>query len=230
MLQHLGKEILKTVPLFSGLDHQELESIYAITHQKTYPKGSVIFLEGDPGDALYLILSGEVKIMILGFDGREFILSFLRSGDFFGEMSLFDNRPRSATVMTTEESTFLVLHKHEFVHQIKHSSSILFKFILVLCGRLRETDEKLGNLALLDVHTRISKALLTLAKDTGTPVADGSIIIPKRPTHQDLANMVGTSRETVTRVLNELEKREYIRLSGRRVVVNKKLLDQLIRV
>ncbi len=230
MFQTPTKEVLKTVPLFAGLNEQELDSIYAITQRKTYPKGSVIFLEGDPGDALYLILSGEVKVMILGFDGREFILSFLRAGDFFGEMSLFDDRPRSATVMTTEDSTFLVLHKQAFFNQVKHSSTILFKFILSFCARLRETDEKIGNLALLDVYTRVSKALLALGKDTGTASPDGSIIIPKRPTHQDFASMVGTSRETVTRVLNDLEKRGYIRLAGRKVILNKALLDHLVKL
>ncbi|RMF94006.1 MAG: Crp/Fnr family transcriptional regulator [Nitrospinota bacterium] len=230
MIQEPSKEILKTVPLFAELNDQELEAIYSVTRQKTYPKGSVIFLEGDPGDALYLILNGEVKVMILGVDGREFILTFLRAGDFFGEMSLLDDRPRSATVMTTEDSTFLVLQKQEFLNQIKESSTILFKFLIALCNRLRETDEKIGNLALLDVYTRISKTLLTLGKNVGVPGEQGEIIIPKRPTHQDFASMVGASRETVTRVLNDLERRGYISLSGRSVVIRKSLLDHLVNI
>jgi CRP-like cAMP-binding protein len=220
-------EALGAVPLFAELDRRELESICAIASKRTNPKGSFIFHEGDRGETFYLILAGEVKIVIQGADGREFILTMQRAGDFFGEMSLFDDQPRSASVMTTEETTFLVLYKQEFLSQVKHSLPILFKFVLTLCQRLRYSGEKLGDLALLDVPRRVCKALVTLGKTAGIASAGGALIIPKRPTHQDLANMTGTLRETVTRVFNNLEKQGYISVPGRQVVIHRILLDRL---
>jgi CRP-like cAMP-binding protein len=225
-----SKEALRAVPLFAGLDDQELESIYAIASRRTYRKGSFIFFEGDPGAAFYLILSGEVKVVTQGADGREFVLAVQRAGDFFGEMSLFDGQPRSASVVTTEDATFLIIHKQEFLDQVKHSPFILFKFLVMLCQRFRESDKKLRDLALLDVPHRVCKALVALAERLGMASDGGDLVIPKRPTHQDVANWIGSSRETVTRVFNDLEKQGYIALLGRTVVIRKALLDHLGRL
>jgi CRP/FNR family transcriptional regulator, cyclic AMP receptor protein len=227
MIRDPSQEVLRTVPLFAELDDRELESIYAIARKRSYPKGSFIFLEGDPGDAFYLILAGEVKVVTQGADGREFILAVQRAGDFFGEISLFDGQPRSASVVTTEDSTFLILYKQEFLDQVKHSGPIVFKFLLTLCQRFRESDKKLRDLALLDVPHRVCKALVTLGERAGMASAGGDLIIPKRPTHQDVANRIGSSRETVTRVFHDLEKQGYISLLGRTVVIRKTLLDHL---
>jgi CRP/FNR family cyclic AMP-dependent transcriptional regulator len=225
-----SKEALRAVPLYAELDDRELESIYAIARKRTYRKGSFVLLEGDPGDAFYLILAGEVKVVIQGADGREFILAVQRAGDFFGEMSLFDGQPRSASVVTTEEATFLILYKQEFLEQVKHSPAILFKFLITLCERLRESDKKLTDLALLDVPDRVCRALVKLGERMGMASDEGDLIIPKRPTHQDVANRIGSSRETVTRVFNDLEKQGYISLLGRQVVIRKALLDRLSRL
>jgi CRP/FNR family transcriptional regulator, cyclic AMP receptor protein len=230
MIRDPSKEALRAVPLFAGLDDQELDSIYTIARKRTYPKGSFILLEGDPGDAFYLILTGEVKVVTQGADGREFILAVQRGGDFFGEMSLFDGQPRSASVVTTEDATFLVLHKQEFLEQVKHSLPILFKFLITLCQRFRDSDKKLRDLALLDVPHRVCKALVALGERVGMASDAGDLIIPKRPTHQDVANWIGSSRETVTRVFNLLEKQGYISLLGRTVVIRKALLDRLGRL
>jgi CRP/FNR family transcriptional regulator, cyclic AMP receptor protein len=230
MTRDPSKEALRAVPLFAGLDDQELDSIYAIARKRTYPKGSFILLEGDPGDAFYLILAGEVKVVTQGADGREFILAVQRAGDFFGEMSLFDGQPRSASVVTTEDATFLVLHKQEFLEQVKHSLPVLFKFLITLCQRFRDSDKKLRDLALLDVPHRVCKTLVTLGERVGMASDGGDLIIPKRPTHQDVANWIGSSRETVTRVFNVLEKQGYITLRGRTIVIRKVLLDRLGRL
>jgi CRP-like cAMP-binding protein len=225
-----SKEALGAVPLFAGLDDRELESIYTVARKRTYPKGSFILLEGDPGDAFYLILAGEVKVVTQGADGREFILAVQRAGDFFGEMSLFDGQPRSASVVATEDATLLILYKREFLDQVKHSPPILFKFLVTLCQRLRDSDKKLTDLALLDVPHRVCKALVMLGEGAGMAGDGGDLIIPKRPTHQDVANRIGSSRETVTRVFNDLEKQGYISLLGRKVVIRKALLDRLSRL
>jgi CRP/FNR family transcriptional regulator, cyclic AMP receptor protein len=230
MIRDPSKEALRAVPLFAGLDDQELESIYTIARKRTYRKGSFILLEGDPGDAFFLILAGEVKVVTQGADGREFILAVQRAGDFFGEMSLFDGQPRSASVVTTEDATVLILYKQEFLDQVKHSLPILFKFLITLCQRFRESDMKLRDLALLDVPHRVCKALVMLGERVGMASDGGDLIIPKRPTHQDVANWIGSSRETVTRVFNDLEKQGYISLLGRTVVIRKALLDRLGRL
>jgi CRP/FNR family transcriptional regulator, cyclic AMP receptor protein len=230
MIHDPSKEALGGVPLFAEFDDRELESIYAIARKRTYPKGSFICLEGDPGDAFYLILAGEVKVVTRGADGRDLILAVQGAGDFFGQMALFDGQPRSASVVTTEDATFLIIYKREFLDQVKHSPSMRFKFLITLCQRFRESDKKLRDLALLDVPHRVCNALVTLGKKVGMASDEGDLIIPKRPTHQDVANRIGSSRETVTRVFNDLEKQGYISLLGRKVVIRKALLDRLSRL
>jgi CRP-like cAMP-binding protein len=132
-------------------------------------------------------------------------------------------------VVTTEDATLLILYKQDFLDQVKHSSPILFKFLITLCQRFRESDKRLRDLALLDVSHRVCKALVTLGESAGMASDGGDLIIPKRPTHQDVASRIGSSREAVTRVFNDLEKQGYISLLGRQVVVRKALLDRLGR-
>src|ERR671925_477193 len=113
--------VLKTLPLLAELDDQELTSLVRVTRQRTYPTGSFLFFQGDPGEACYLIVAGAVKVLIQGAQGRELILAWLRAGDFVGEMALFDDQPRSASVQVTEEATVLILPKREFLAQVKGS-------------------------------------------------------------------------------------------------------------
>ncbi len=214
---------LKSVPLFQDLEEKELRALLAISKTRSYPKDNVLFLQNDPGDSFYLILSGEVKIAILGSDGREYILSFLKSGDFFGEMSLFDSEPRSASVVTTAASSFLVIQRDAFLNHITQAPSMLTKFLSTFSKRLRKTDAQLGDLALLNVHARVVKTLLMLAQASETPTGSGQRIISKRLTHQDLASMVGTTRETVTRILNELKAQGHIVNDGRKMIIHKSL-------
>ena len=223
-------EAFRSVPLFAGLNDRELEAVITIGRTRSYPKGRVIFWEGDPGEAFYLLLAGEVKVFRLGADGRELILAWLHTGDFFGEVALFDGRPRSASVVTTDASTVLVLHKQELLELVKTSGAILSKCLAILCDRLRDSDEKVADLALLEVDQRIAKALLRMGKTVGVPGEAGALVIAKRPTHQELANLVGASRETVTRVFNTLEREGYISLRGRTIVLCKAFLERLGRV
>lgn len=220
-------EALKSVPLFAGLDDRELEALITVSRTRTYPKGRVIFSEGDPGEAFYLLLAGEVKVFRLGGNGQELILAWLQAGDFFGEMALFDGRPRSASVVTTEASTLLVLHKHELLTLVKTSGTMLSKCLTFLCKRLRDSDEKAADLALLEVDQRITKALLRMGEKIGVPGEAGALVITKRPTHQEFAGLVGASRETVTHVFNVLERQGYISLRGRVVVLRKAFLERL---
>ena len=227
MTYALSIEVLKTFSLLAELDDQELASLASVARQKTYLKGSFLVLQGNPGEACYLIVAGKAKVFIQGANGRELILTWLRAGDFFGEMALFDDQPRSASVQVTEEATVMILPKQEFLAQVKGSGTLLFKLLLALCRRLRGADERLADLAYLETYQRIAKALLLLGKAVGGPGQAGEILRFKRPTHQELADMVGTSRETVTRVVNTLAHQGYLTLHGPEVAIQPALLEYL---
>ena len=221
------KTSLKAVPLFSALEDEELEAICALSKTRHSPKGNIIFLQGDAGDAFYLILSGEVKVTLLGGDGREYILGFLKSGDFFGEMSLFDNAPRSASVVTTEDARFLLIRRQAFLNHLTRMPTLLTKFLSTFSKRLRRTDERLGDLALLNVWSRVAKILLTIGETADDAHRPGEWRISKRLTHQDIASMVGATRETVTRILNELKQQAHIATEGKTLIVRKSLKQHL---
>jgi CRP/FNR family transcriptional regulator, cyclic AMP receptor protein len=172
-------------------------------------------------------VAGAVKVLIQGPQGRELILAWLRAGDFVGEMALFDDQPRSASVQVTEEATVLILPKGEFLAQVKGSGPLLFKLLIALCRRLRGADERFADLAWLETYQRIAKALLLLGKAAGKPGEAGELLRFTRPTHQELADMVGTSRETVTRVVNMLAHQGYLTLHGPEVAIRQAFLEHL---
>ncbi len=223
MTRIISKQVLRDFSLFSGLDDQEIASLRAAATIKQYAKGSVILLQGDLGDGLYLVLSGEVKVTILGDDGRELILGFLKTGLSFGETSLFNAQPRYASIVTTAPSKLLVIYRQAFLCCVKHRASLLTRLNDGLCKRLRATGELLADRAFLNAQARISKALLALGEAVGKPDASGNVVISKRPTQKDFAAMAGTTRETVSRVLNDLKRRGLIFGHGRRIVLGKHL-------
>lgn len=196
--------VLATVPLFAGLSAEELELVAAKAVRRRQSRGSVIFFEREPGDALYIIEEGQVRIYRVAEDGREKTLALLSTGDFFGEMALVDDEPRSAIAEATEPCVLLAIHKRD-VHSLIHSNpSIALSMIQGLSRRLRETNRQLMDAVFLDVRGRLLRLLLKLDGRYGKPY-EGGRLIDIRLTHQELANMVGTSRESVTRVLTELQ-------------------------
>ena len=204
---------LKRVPLFSDLSDVELARFTAVVREREYPKNSVILFEDDPGDALYIVSSGQVKVVLIGEDGREVILSVLSDGDFFGEMSLIDDEPRSAHVIAMKDSQLLVLRRDDFQQQIQQLPSIALKVLKVLVGRLRRADAKIGGLVLLDVNGRVAKLLLDLGDESGGPS------ITRKLTHHTIAQMIGSSRETVSRAMRELTDRGLIAVSRREITI-----------
>ena len=158
--------ILLKVPLFSQLEPAELERVTEISRERTYPKNSVILFEDDPGDALFVVAEGQVKVVLIGEDGREVILSVMGEGEFFGEMALIDDEPRSAHVIAMEDSTLLVLRREDFQGILKQTPSIALALLRELSRRLRRVDEKVGSLVLLDVNGRVAQLLLDLADET----------------------------------------------------------------
>ena len=190
---------LHRVPLFSDLSPEETSRLAHATREKSYPKNSVILFE--------------VKVVLIGEDGREVILSILRDGDFFGEMSLIDDQPRSAHVIATEDSNLLVLRRDDFRRSIEESPRIALGLLRALSRRLRRADDKIGSLALLDVNGRVARLLLELADEH-----DGSHI-PRTVTHHMIAQMVGSSRETVSRTMRELADRGHVHVTRKAIIL-----------
>jgi CRP/FNR family cyclic AMP-dependent transcriptional regulator len=206
-------DVLKRVPLFSDLSEAELARFAEVTREREYPKNSVILFEDDPGDALYIVSTGQVKVVLIGEDGREVILSVLGDGDFFGEMSLIDDEPRSAHVIAMKDSQLLVLRRDDFQARLEEQPKIALKLLRVLVQRLRRADEKIGGLVLLDVNGRVAQLLLDLAEESGGPR------ITRRLTHHTIAQMIGSSRETVSRAMRELVERGTIDVSRREITI-----------
>ncbi|MEC8990417.1 MAG: Crp/Fnr family transcriptional regulator [Candidatus Latescibacterota bacterium] len=210
--------LLRQVPLFEGLDDEQLDAIALVTITRRFDKHQVIILAEEEGDALFIISSGQVKVSIVSEDGREVILSLLGTGSVFGELSLLDGKPRSANVVATENTDLYMLRRSDFLQLVYKVPQIAVGLLAELAARLRKTDRKIGGLALLDVTSRILETLLQLADEHGTET-DGGVLLKSRPTHQQIANMSGTTRETVSRVLKRLEKQGYISTEGRTITI-----------
>ena len=212
--------ILSRVPLFACLDPDELVGLAGVTSLQRFSRNALVILAEDQGDSFFVIRSGKVKVSVTGPDGREIILSLLGPGEFFGELSLLDGHPRSADVTTIERIELLVIRHADFVQVIEDHPVIPTHLMVTLARRLRKSDRQVAGLALLGISERISDVLLELAEDQGEETEEG-IVIKNRPTHQVLASMAGTARETVTRVMKHLIDDGYVRIDGRKIVILK---------
>jgi CRP-like cAMP-binding protein len=212
------QELLRSVPIFSELTEVDFASLAKVANRRRYPKDSVVFFENEQGDFFFMILEGRIKVTILGDDGREVILSLLGSGDFFGEMALLDNEPRSATAIAVEDSELLSLHRNDFQSVLSDNRSIMVGLIKVLTARLRRANHQISTLALLDVYGRVARVIVDMAREEGRRLKDGRIAF-RRATHQEIANRIGTTRETVTRMLKDLERQGMIHIEGREIIV-----------
>ena len=208
------KTILRQIPLFSSLKNEELDAIYELSFTKNCPKDTVILLENEEGDTLFIIINGKVKVTTFSESGKEVIFSILNEGDFFGDMSLLDGKPRSATVISMEDSKLRLIRRQDFNNLIEKHPRIALMLLEELTLRLRKADERIESLAFLDMTGRVAGILLQLAEENGEKT-DTGLLIRSRPTHQELANMVGTTRETVSRVLKQLENKQYVSMDGK---------------
>lgn len=211
---------LRQVPLFSQLRETDLERLAPLFVEREYPKNRVIRFSHDPCDAFYVVLRGQVKVMLVAEDGREVVLSLVREGDFFGEMTLLDDEPYAASVIAAEDSTLLVLRRDDFRRSIRELPDMSFGLLRALCGRLLEADHKIGGLMLLDVTGRVAHLLL----EQEARHADG--VISDLPTHQVIAQMVGSTRETVSRTIGALSGKGFIAVDDGGVrIVNREALE-----
>jgi CRP-like cAMP-binding protein len=206
------EEFLSTVPLLRGLDQEELERFAELTRERNYPKGSVILFEDDPGDSLFIVKAGRVKVVLVGEDGREVILGMLGPSEHFGELSLIDGQPRSAHVIAAEDTQLIVLRREDFRRRIEESPAVAWALLTALSLRLRRADEQIGGLVLLDVHGRIARLLVDSAGAGG--------VIEKKLTHQTIAQMIGASRETVSRAMRDFQERGMISVQRRQIAVS----------
>jgi CRP-like cAMP-binding protein len=219
-------DLIRSVPLFSTLTDDEFNQLAHIFVTRAYRKNQIIFLEEETGSYIYLVLSGKVKVTKAGAGGKETILAIHRTGDFFGEMSLLDGKTSPATVSAMENAKIISVSGADFHKYLMHNERVMLQIINVLCARLRAVW-KTQSQSSGSVDERIRMCLHELAQKHGIRDAHGTIIDLKI-THQDLAEMVGTSRETVTRVLARLQKQDIVEISNRRITVlnQQALLDE----
>lgn len=223
------REILHSIPLFSELDDTELAAIETLTSITEVPKKKIVVQEGEPGEALFVILDGSVKISSYTADGREIVLSILNKGAFFGEMSLLDMRPRSATVTTMEDARLLQIRRRDFSQLLLQKPAMTVKLLSEVVNRLRRTSQVLERISSMDVPHRLYAHLTDHCQRLGQAEADGwySTVLP---THQLLADQLSTSRETISRAISALKKEGILEpASGRgRMRVDVRSLETLL--
>ncbi len=210
----LNPQILRRVPLFSSFSDQQLNAVLSCVQHRKYPRNSLIVRAGDETDALYIILSGRVKVLIPDQDGREVILAIMGSNEFFGEMGLLDDQPRSASVESLEPCEMLRISKAGFAAFLKDNFDLAMLIIRNLVRRLRDADRKIESLALIDVYGRVARLLIDIAEEI-----DGRWVVQRAPPKQEIARMIGASREMVSRVIKDLHEKGLIRAEKRRIVL-----------
>ncbi len=215
------KSALASVPLFSNMPHESLELLSTRIQNRTYGRNSVIIAEGEQSNSLYIVNKGRVKIYISGSDGREMQLKILAAGDYFGELALIDNKPRSASAITICESNLSVITSEDFLQCLSCHPEITINMLQVLAKRLREATESQRQLALMDVFGRLRCTLLTLCKEV-----NGTLVVEPKPTQQDFANMIGASREMVSRILKKLTADGYIETCKTTITIRKTLPEK----
>jgi CRP/FNR family cyclic AMP-dependent transcriptional regulator len=211
--------VLKSVPLFASFPDEQLRMLVTVVTRRSAPRGSTIMAAGDVTDSLYIVISGRLKVMMGDADGKEVILTIIGPGEFFGEMGLIDDNPRSASVVAIEPCELLSVTKRDFKKSLAENFEMAMAVMRGLVRRLREADRKIGSLALLDVYGRVARLLLDMAEDV-----NGQKMVTKRLPKQDIAKMIGASREMVSRVMKDLQMGGFIEMRGSTIVLHDTVL------
>jgi CRP/FNR family transcriptional regulator, cyclic AMP receptor protein len=214
MATMVSTAVLKAVPLFASFPEDQLRMLTSVITRRSLPRSTTVMASGDPTDSLYIVLSGRLKVMMSDAEGKEVILSILGPGEFFGEMGLIDDAPRSASVVSIEACELLSIAKRDFKKCLAENFDMAQAVMRGLVRRLRDADRKIGSLALLDVYGRVARLLLDMAE-----TVDGEKIVTKRLPKQDIAKMIGASREMVSRVMKDLQMGGYIEVRGSNIVL-----------
>ena len=210
--------MLHKVYMFSELAPADTDKLTAHCQTRTYPANAILITEGDQTDSLYVIVEGEVKVFANDNTGKEVILNILGPGEYFGEIALVDDQPRSASVMTISPTKVMIISKGNFKRCLEENPDMSFNLIRALTKQVRALTDSVKNLALMDVYGRVAHTLLDLADEI-----DGKQVIEQKLTHQDIANMVGASREMVSRILKDLSTGGYITVDKKHITINEKL-------
>jgi len=211
---------LKQVPLFAGLEDEDIRELMSVAKRRTFRSGEVIFHREDPGQVLYVIKEGKVKISLISPDGQELSLVVFGKGECFGEFAILDGFPRSADAIAMEKVECYTLQRSDFHKAIMKNPKIAIQVMEVLSKRLRSTDQMVEDLIFLDVYGRVAKKLLELADTHGTKVENG-IRIDVRLTQQELASMVGSSRESVNKVMGYFTDKNFISTDKHKITLHR---------
>ena len=217
--------VFRKLTLFAELDDREIASIASVAKLRRYAKDDVIFHADEAGDVFCVIREGKVKITMISPEGKEIILTMMGPGEFFGEMALLDDSPRSATVIALEPLEVVTIWRTDFLQILADNFSITRKMLAELSKRVRRMSLRIESLATMDVYGRLARFFLDLAQQQGK-VLDNGYVAVTRPTHQAIANMIGTSRETVSRLIHELMRQDLLLSEGKTVYLSKNALDQ----
>jgi CRP/FNR family transcriptional regulator, cyclic AMP receptor protein len=219
MAATVSTAMLRSVPLFASFSEEPLRMLTTVVTRRSVTRGTIIMAAGDPTDSLYIILSGRLKVMMSDAEGKEVILTILSPGEFFGEMGLIDDAPRSASVIAIEPCELLAINRRDFKKCLAENFEMSMAVMRGLVRRLREADRKIGSLALLDVYGRVARLLLDMAE-----TVDGQKMVTKRLPKQDIAKMIGASREMVSRVMKDLQVGGFIEMRGSTIVLRDSIL------
>mgnify|MGYP001411992876 CR=1 FL=1 len=209
---------LNGINIFSDLSEKECESLRPIFKPRNYLKNSMIILEEEYGDLVFVVKTGTIKITRVNDEGKEVILALLGPGEMFGELAILDGEARSANALAQENCELLAINKEDFLDLLKNYPSVSYNVMCELAKRLRKSDQQIEALSLSDAEHRIGVSLLNLAEDMGV-IRKGKVTIQNLPFQQDIANMAGTSRETVSRVLKILENKNMIFKEGHTLII-----------
>ena len=218
MAQKNDEEVIRRAPLFTALDDASAATLRESMTQVKVSKGQTLFKEGDAGDRLFVVVEGKLKLGTSSGDGRENLLSILGPGDMFGELSLFDPGPRTATATAVTDARDLALANDQVIGWVTAHPQVSLQLFKRLARRLRRTNEVLADLVFADVPGRVAKAIMDLGERFGTKKDDG-LHVNHELTQEELAQLVGASRETVNKALADFAGRGWVRLEPRAVVV-----------
>ena len=216
MREERAAELLGATQLFGGLDPEALRHLAARVFERSYKKGQLVFYQGDPGDALFVVVEGLVKVFVPSEEGDEMVLITLSPPEVFGEVALIDGGPRSASAEALEPTTVLMLTRGVLLEVLAQHPSLTDKLLRTLGTSLRRLTEQAADLVFLDLHGRMAKLLVGMAEDRGTKEGP-EVVLDLHMTQTDLAGMVGGSRQSVNQILRSFERRGYLELRGRQI-------------
>lgn len=213
--------LAESVPLFSGFASDELDSLIALSKTVIFKARTTVCRKGDLGDALYIVIAGKLKVSSQSEDGREAILAILEDGETFGEMSLLDERPRSASVIAVQDSELLVIQRQDFIGYLEHNPRVSISLLGILCQRLRLMDNMMEDMRFLGIRSRLAKTLSRLALQHGRTNGNGSIRIDLKLSQEDLGNLICATRESVNKHLKAWEDEGVLNMSQNNFIINR---------